>query len=132
MNMQYLSKCSSLLCVLTTILKCFLKPFKNVEFITCYLNVVFVMSGRSLPFLYLQIYCWYIYESFWLHFALCFAMFWIHRLLVLLCLLVFLIFQICQGFCHIILIYNNFNFLFLTIMPVIFFLIMWVRTLQQK
>lgn len=43
-----------------------------------------------------------------------------------------LIFQIFQGFCHIILIYNNFTSLFLTIMPVIFFLIMWVRTLQQN
>lgn len=34
---------------LTTILKCFLKSFKNVEFITCYLNFVFVMTGRSFP-----------------------------------------------------------------------------------
>lgn len=78
---------------LTTILKCFLKSFKNVEFITCYLNFVFVMTGRSFPLFIssnlLLVYLWKLLTTF----ALCFAMFWIHRLLLVLLFVYYLWFS---------------------------------------
>lgn len=79
---------------LTTILKCFLKKsFKNVEFITCYLNFVFVMTGRSFPLFIssnlLLVYLWKVLTTF----ALCFAMFWIHRLLLVLLFVYYLWFS---------------------------------------